>query len=39
MRSTPQIVWQNLSRSDEIEAKIRKHIAKEDKADVERYQI
>jgi ribosome-associated translation inhibitor RaiA len=31
MRSTPQIVWQNLSPSDTIEAKIRQHIAKLEK--------
>jgi ribosomal subunit interface protein len=31
MRSTPQIIWQNLSASDAIEANIRKHIAKLEK--------
>jgi ribosome-associated translation inhibitor RaiA len=31
MRSTPQIIWQNLSPSDTSEAKIRKHIAKLEK--------
>ncbi|AFY96522.1 HPF/RaiA family ribosome-associated protein [Chamaesiphon minutus] len=31
MRLTPQIIWQNLTPSDEIEAKIRKHIAKLEK--------
>jgi ribosome-associated translation inhibitor RaiA len=31
MRSTPQIIWQNLSPSEEIEAKIRKHITKLEK--------
>lgn len=31
MRSNPQIIWQNLSPSDEIETKIRKHIAKLEK--------
>ena len=29
--TTPQIIWQNLSPSDEIEAKIRKHITKLEK--------
>jgi ribosomal subunit interface protein len=28
MRLPPQIIWQNLSPSDEIESKIRKHIVK-----------
>ena len=31
MRSTFQIIWQNLSPSDTIEAKIRKHITKLEK--------
>ncbi len=31
MRLTPQIIWQNLSPSDTIEAKIRKHITKLEK--------
>jgi ribosomal subunit interface protein len=31
MQSTPQIIWQNLSPSETIEANIRKHIAKLDK--------
>jgi ribosomal subunit interface protein len=31
MRSNPQIIWQNLSPSDTIETKIRKHIAKLEK--------
>jgi ribosomal subunit interface protein len=31
MRSTPQIVWQNLAPSDKSETKIRKHIAKLEK--------
>jgi ribosomal subunit interface protein len=31
MRLPPQIVWQNLSPSDAIEAKIRQHIAKLEK--------
>jgi ribosomal subunit interface protein len=31
MRSTFQIIWQNLSSSDTIEAKIRKHITKLEK--------
>lgn len=31
MRSTPQIIWQNLTPSDKIETKIRKHIAKLEK--------
>jgi ribosomal subunit interface protein len=31
MQLTPQIIWQNLSPSDTIEAKIRKHIAKLEK--------
>jgi ribosomal subunit interface protein len=31
MRSTPQIIWQNLSPSDKIETKIHKHIAKLEK--------
>jgi ribosomal subunit interface protein len=31
MRLTPQIIWQNLSPSDKIEAKIRKHITKLEK--------
>jgi ribosome-associated translation inhibitor RaiA len=31
MQSTPQLIWQNLSPSDEIETKIRKHIAKLEK--------
>jgi ribosomal subunit interface protein len=31
MRSTPQIIWQNLAPSEEIEAKIRKHITKLEK--------
>jgi ribosomal subunit interface protein len=31
MRSTPQIIWQNLSPSDITEAKIHKHITKLEK--------
>jgi ribosomal subunit interface protein len=31
MRLTPQIIWQNLSPLDTIEAKIRKHITKLEK--------
>lgn len=31
MRSTPQIIWQNLSASEAIEANIRQHIAKLEK--------
>lgn len=31
MRSTPQIIWQNLSPSDTTEAKIHKHITKLEK--------
>jgi ribosomal subunit interface protein len=31
MRLPPQIIWQNLSPSDEIETKIRKHIVKLEK--------
>ena len=31
MRLNPQIIWQNLTPSAEIEAKIRKHIAKLEK--------
>jgi ribosomal subunit interface protein len=31
MRSNSQIIWQNLSPSDEIETKIRKHITKLEK--------